>query len=196
MEKKIVYAEPADYFPKKIRKKYKLGEYADEGVKVDLKATVEATDNTVKAEGAMLLRLKDFDEALPKEDIITKIKYSFFCFGDFTKNESLVIDISSKDRVRIEYSSWKTDGSIQPVAVLDEADSKALITKLADLNLLEWQEHYEPKEMILDGESWDMEIDTYNLGHIQKGGNNAFPHNWNRFVQLKKWLLSKLTESE
>ena len=50
--------------------------------------------------------------------------------------------------------------------------------------------------MILDGESWDMEIDTYNLGHIQKGGNNAFPHNWNRFVQLKKWLLSKLTESE
>ena len=28
-EKKIVYAEPADYFPKEIRKKYKLGEFAE-----------------------------------------------------------------------------------------------------------------------------------------------------------------------
>ena len=29
MEKKIVYVEPADYFPKEIRKKYKLGEFAE-----------------------------------------------------------------------------------------------------------------------------------------------------------------------
>ena len=27
---KITYVEPADYFPKEIRKKYKLGEYAEE----------------------------------------------------------------------------------------------------------------------------------------------------------------------
>ena len=26
---KIVYAEPLDYFPKEIRKEYKLGEYAE-----------------------------------------------------------------------------------------------------------------------------------------------------------------------
>ena len=29
VEKKIVYVEPADYFPKELRKKYKLGEYAE-----------------------------------------------------------------------------------------------------------------------------------------------------------------------
>lgn len=29
-EKKIVYSEPLDYFPEEIRKKYKLGEYAEE----------------------------------------------------------------------------------------------------------------------------------------------------------------------
>lgn len=29
MEKKIVYVEPADYIPKDLRKKYKLGEYAE-----------------------------------------------------------------------------------------------------------------------------------------------------------------------
>lgn len=28
-KKKIVYAEPADYFPKEIREKYKLGEFAE-----------------------------------------------------------------------------------------------------------------------------------------------------------------------
>ena len=27
--KKIIYVEPADYFPKEIREKYGLGEYAD-----------------------------------------------------------------------------------------------------------------------------------------------------------------------
>ena len=28
--KKIVYSEPADYFPEEIRKEYKLGEYVEE----------------------------------------------------------------------------------------------------------------------------------------------------------------------
>ena len=28
-KKKVVYSEPADYFPKELRKKYKLGEYAE-----------------------------------------------------------------------------------------------------------------------------------------------------------------------
>ena len=143
----------------------------------------------------LLLRLKDFDEALLKEDIITKIKYSFSCFGDFTKNEGFVIDISNKDKVRVEYSSCNLDESIQPVVVLDEADSKTLITKLYNLNLLEWQDHYEPQEMILDGESWDMEIDTYNFGHIQKGGNNAFPENWHSFRNFRRWVVSRLKKS-
>ena len=143
----------------------------------------------------LLLRLKDFDEALLKEDIITKIKYSFSCFGDFTKNEGFVIDISNKDKVRVEYSSCNLDESIQPVVVLDEADSKTLITKLYNLNLLEWQDHYEPQDMILDGESWDMEIDTYNFGHIQKGGNNAFPENWHSFRNFRRWVVSRLKKS-
>ena len=31
---KVVYVEPADYFPKELRKKYKLGEFAEEKVEV------------------------------------------------------------------------------------------------------------------------------------------------------------------
>ena len=140
----------------------------------------------------LLLRLKDFDETLPKEDIITKINYSYSCFGDFTKNEGLVLDISSKDRVRIEYSSYSIQEDIQPVVVLDETDSKTLITKLYNLNLLEWKNCYEPEKIVMDGESWNMEIDTYNLGHIRKGGNNAFPENWHSFRNFRRWVVSRL----
>lgn len=49
MKKKIVYAEPADYFPKELRKKYKLGEYAE--VEVEMKVAIETKDGTIKAEG-------------------------------------------------------------------------------------------------------------------------------------------------
>ena len=143
----------------------------------------------------LLLRLKDFDEILLKEDIITKIKYSFSCFGDYTKNEGFVIDIVSKDKVRMEYQSYSMADSIQPVVVLDAADSKTLITKLYNLNILDWQDHYEPADIIMDGESWDMEIDTYNLGHIRKGGNNAFPENWHSFRNFRRWIVSRLKKS-
>ena len=40
MKKKIGHAEPADYFPKEIRKKYKLGEYAEKNI--------ETTGNALK----------------------------------------------------------------------------------------------------------------------------------------------------
>ena len=40
MIKKVVYVEPADYIPKDLRKKYKLGEYA------------EPQEDTMKAEEA------------------------------------------------------------------------------------------------------------------------------------------------
>ena len=48
---KVVYVEPADYFPRELRKKYKLGEFAEEKIEVEIKATVETKDGTIKAEG-------------------------------------------------------------------------------------------------------------------------------------------------
>ena len=143
----------------------------------------------------LLMRLKDFDEPLLKEDIITRFSYSYSCFCDFTKNESFSIDISSKDRIRVEYSSFKVDEAIKPVVVLDAADSKTLVTKLYNLNVLDWKEHYDPEEIIMDGESWNIEIDTYNLGHIRKGGNNAFPENWHSFRNFRRWIVSRLKNS-
>ena len=51
MKKKVVYVEPADYFPKELRKKYKLGEYADTNVEVDINVTAETKDGAIKANG-------------------------------------------------------------------------------------------------------------------------------------------------
>ena len=45
MKKKIVYSEPAEYFPKELKKKYGLGEYA-EGAKK--KTEKKATDTKKK----------------------------------------------------------------------------------------------------------------------------------------------------
>ena len=141
----------------------------------------------------LLKRLKDFDTPILKEDIITKIEYSFHNHGDFTKDEGFVINIISNDIVRIEYSSCKIDEGIKPVKLLNSDDSEELIIKLNNLNILEWKEYYEPKDqIILDGESWYLEIDTYNLGRIIKSGNNAFPQNWHAFRNFRRWIVNKL----
>lgn len=36
-KKQIVYSEPADYFPKELRKEFKLGEYAETAKKKPIK---------------------------------------------------------------------------------------------------------------------------------------------------------------
>ena len=87
------------------------------------------------------------------------------------------------------------DEAVKPVVVLSEADSNTLITKLSSLNILDWQDHYEPEEIVMDGESWNLEIDTATLGHVQKGGNNAFPENWHSFRNFRRWIISRLKNS-
>ncbi len=59
MKKKIVYAEPADYFPKELRKKYKLGEYADKNVKINEAAIA---DSAVKADESFGVEILDTEK--------------------------------------------------------------------------------------------------------------------------------------
>ena len=51
MRKQVVYVEPADYIPKDLRKKYKLGEFAEEKVESEIKVTVETKNGTLTANG-------------------------------------------------------------------------------------------------------------------------------------------------
>ena len=52
MIKKVVYVEPIDYFSLETRKKFKLGEFAEENAEVEMKITVETEDGTLKADSA------------------------------------------------------------------------------------------------------------------------------------------------
>ena len=51
MKKQVVYVEPADYIPKDLRKKYKLGEFAEEKVEIERKVTIETKDGSLAANG-------------------------------------------------------------------------------------------------------------------------------------------------
>ena len=51
MKKQVVYVEPADYIPKDLRKKYKLGEFAEEKVEPKITVTVETKNGTLTASG-------------------------------------------------------------------------------------------------------------------------------------------------
>ena len=50
MKKRVVYVEPADYIPKDLRKKYKLREFAEENVEIEIKETIETKNGTLKAD--------------------------------------------------------------------------------------------------------------------------------------------------
>ena len=51
MIKKVVYVEPIDYFPLETRKKFKLGEFAEENAEVEMKVTIETKDGSLTANG-------------------------------------------------------------------------------------------------------------------------------------------------
>ena len=52
MKKQVVYVEPADCIPKDSRKKYKLGEFAEENAEIKMKVTIETKNVTLKADSA------------------------------------------------------------------------------------------------------------------------------------------------
>jgi hypothetical protein len=60
MIRKVVYVEPADYIPKDLRKKYKLGEYADKNVKIN--EAVEMADSAVKSDESFEAEILDIEK--------------------------------------------------------------------------------------------------------------------------------------
>ena len=66
MRKKVVYIEPVDYFPKEIRKEFKLGEFAEENPEAEIAVPVEMKNCTLKAEG--IETVKKLIEVLDKDN--------------------------------------------------------------------------------------------------------------------------------
>lgn len=62
MIKKVVYVEPADYIPKDLRKKYKLGEYAETGDKKISEETMDVEADYISKETRKKFKLGEFAE--------------------------------------------------------------------------------------------------------------------------------------
>ena len=62
MIKKVVYVEPADYIPKDLRKKYKLGEYAETGDKKISEETTDVETDYISTETRKKFKLGEFAE--------------------------------------------------------------------------------------------------------------------------------------
>ena len=62
MIKKVVYVEPADYIPKDMRKKYKLGEYAETGDKKISEETMDVEADYISKETRKKFKLGEFAE--------------------------------------------------------------------------------------------------------------------------------------
>ena len=63
MKKKVVYVEPADYIPKDLREKYKLGEYAETEEKgTSVEKTMDVEVDYISEETRKKFKLGEFAE--------------------------------------------------------------------------------------------------------------------------------------
>ena len=62
MKKQLAYVEPADYIPKDLRKKYKLGEYAEIGNKKMSEETMDVETDYISKETRKKFKLGEFAE--------------------------------------------------------------------------------------------------------------------------------------
>ena len=88
MIKKVVYVEPADYIPKDLRKKYKLGEYAETGNKKISEETMDVETDYISKETRKKFKLGEFAEEKVEAEITVTVE---------TKNGTL--KASGVDRV-------------------------------------------------------------------------------------------------
>ena len=72
------------------------------------------------------------------------------------------------------------DDTISPISVKDFTD------RLDRIDIPSWNKKYEDPT-VLDGESWDVTLET-SEEKIKKSGENAFPPGWNNFLRLMRFV--------
>ena len=92
MVKKVVYVEPADYIPKDLRKKYKLGEYAETGDKEISEATMDVETDYISKETRKKFKLGEFAEEKvePKITVTVETKNGTLTASGVDEVEKLV----------------------------------------------------------------------------------------------------------
>ncbi len=67
---------------------------------------------------------------------------------------------------------------------LEEEFKQFLTDIITDVNILSWENEYLPKRTILDGEEWRITIHLQNDDDIHIYGQNAFPENFDEFIEV------------
>lgn len=141
----------------------------------------------------LLKRLLSFDYPLTNEDAILALQFRFDSFSNKYKSIFMKIDASNTEQVEIEHNYNLNGKKKERSLILNSKDSLELINKLNELDIINWEERYEPEGIvILDGDSWNVEIITKNLGRVRKSGSNAYPTQWKKFEMFIMWVLNNV----
>jgi len=70
------------------------------------------------------------------------------------------------------------------ITTLSREDSQSWLSILAALRIGGWKARYTPVLQILDGETWELEYKEQNKRCRHIAGDNDYPENWSRFLQL------------
>ena len=122
----------------------------------------------------------DFEANIPN---ISKI--NFHIGGFFGPNTDVSIDIDQAVHIYInEIESPLT----LPSEDYGDYAKEDFFDSLKDLHMGEWNKHYDLTKydmFVLDGTQWDITIE-YNNGRkpFKSSGDNAYPYNFNRFLEL------------
>lgn len=112
-------------------------------------------------------------------------KINFHIGGFFGPNTDVSVDIDQAVHIYInEIESPITF----PSEDYEEYTKKGFFDSLKDLHIGEWSKHYDLKKYgvyVLDGTQWELSIE-YKNGRkpFKSGGDNAYPYNFNRFLEL------------
>lgn len=112
---------------------------------------------------------------------IKKIYFSEITF--FTGQKMLEVDFYKKGTCKVDLACGFT--SIGFNKRFNKEITKRIISKIEEIKMESWKETYEFENVvILDGTTWNLEIE-YQDGFIKKSsGNGVFPRNYKKLIRL------------
>lgn len=125
---------------------------------------------------------KNFDNDLKD---FYKLKFTFKRGRDFFIYAYRLT--GEKGRERVNSNAYDIFNNKWTNKHLAELDSKTFFSGLKNLKIGEWKENYNSIDYgiaVLDGVSWKLEVKYYNKDTKEYSGLNAYPDNFNEFLEF------------
>ena len=123
------------------------------------------------------------------ETSYVKIQYQVF-----SMNISDMVDIAAwVEDDKVHYSAKFLDSRMSDSVQNGTSDIAVaeFIKRAEALDIPGWKKRYEPEDVfVLDGSNWTVKYETEDI-HVKSEGEEAFPENWGRFIELLHSVASK-----